>query len=335
MKYSKIAMFLIVQIICSATSYALPDLFSNITQNQTIKGFLTNIYENRVGKSLMDKIAELYTTVKKQKNGLSFSFSENAESTQFLYTPEYSKLQIYINPEHIKDGNIINLQGVSSKSYDAKRYVQNKVPANLEIVLVHELIHMKHCLEELALDDMLDKGDFPIYHKIKKIIPNIEQLNNEQLTQRVNNEQLTQLADKEKNYIIAENRKAFIEDKVKRLKYSFACGTGISSLAILKLHLEETSDNNRFSLWESLEERRTVCGPDIDNISENSYRLSKKLPIRYIYQQEDVNFFEPEEIILKVVSAINGSDKVKYKNGNKLSKNYTVASCKNYQPAEE
>ncbi len=54
--------------------------------------------------------------------------------------------------------------------------------------------------------------------------------------------------------------------------------------------------------WSNFEERRTVVGPDIDGISELSFRIKEGLPIRYIYQGPDNCFYEEPKILYTVVS---------------------------------
>ena len=51
------------------------------------------------------------------------------------------------------------------------------------------------------------------------------------------------------------------------------------------------------SMWPDLEERRTVLGPDIDNISEASIRIAANLPVRYIYQDKTEYIIEDLNIL--------------------------------------
>lgn len=56
------------------------------------------------------------------------------------------------------------------------------------------------------------------------------------------------------------------------------------------------------SMWPDLEERRTVLGPDIDNISEASIRIAANLPIRYIYQDKTEYIIEDLNILKNFMS---------------------------------
>lgn len=47
--------------------------------------------------------------------------------------------------------------------------------------------------------------------------------------------------------------------------------------------LPEVADQRDDAAWTELEERRTVCGPDPDGITELAYRIAAKLPNRYLY----------------------------------------------------
>lgn len=56
------------------------------------------------------------------------------------------------------------------------------------------------------------------------------------------------------------------------------------------------------SMWPELEERRTVFGPDIDDISEASLRMKAELPLRYLYQDRVEYFVESMRAFEKSVS---------------------------------
>ena len=62
-------------------------------------------------------------------------------------------------------------------------------------------------------------------------------------------------------------------------------------------------------LWNNLEERRTVIGPDSDGISELTLRLAADIPIRYLYQETDRHLFEDPEIINRILGR-NNTDQV-------------------------
>lgn len=56
------------------------------------------------------------------------------------------------------------------------------------------------------------------------------------------------------------------------------------------------------SMWPELEERRTVFGPDIDDISEASIRMRAELPLRYLYQDRVEYFVESIRVFDETIS---------------------------------
>lgn len=81
------------------------------------------------------------------------------------------------------------------------------------------------------------------------------------------------------------------------LDYIEATDLGKGALYKYKDLFPELKCWKRYALWVTFEERRTVCGPDIDFLTENSYRLKKKASARYIYQGSDVIFLEDADIV--------------------------------------
>ena len=63
-------------------------------------------------------------------------------------------------------------------------------------------------------------------------------------------------------------------------------------------------------LWNNLEERRTVVGPDVNGISELTLRLAADIPMRYLYQETDRHLFEDPEIINGILER-NNSEQVR------------------------
>lgn len=59
-------------------------------------------------------------------------------------------------------------------------------------------------------------------------------------------------------------------------------------------------------LWESLEERRAVNGPDLDSLTENAYRAARLRPLRYIYQH-DGPFFEYDRTLQQFMGVDHGT----------------------------
>jgi hypothetical protein len=74
-------------------------------------------------------------------------------------------------------------------------------------------------------------------------------------------------------------------------------------LSVLPELIEKDFPIKREIPWDNFEERRTVVGPDIDNISELSFRLAEGLPLRYIYQGPDNYFYEEPDILFAVVQS--------------------------------
>jgi hypothetical protein len=77
-------------------------------------------------------------------------------------------------------------------------------------------------------------------------------------------------------------------------------------IANQKMHLlpelnERDSFIKRSIPWDNFEERRTVVGPDIDGISELSFRIAEGLPIRYIYQGPENCFYENPTVFREIV----------------------------------
>jgi hypothetical protein len=55
--------------------------------------------------------------------------------------------------------------------------------------------------------------------------------------------------------------------------------------------------------WNSLEERRTVCGPDKDGICEMAFEISLELPARYMYEDEN-GYLEDSNAYFNVVNKV-------------------------------
>jgi len=100
--------------------------------------------------------------------------------------------------------------------------------------------------------------------------------------------------------------KHFLDTCLNR-KASFPYGKAIGiqdypHLKSIDIHLPETEERGISSKlrreipWTNYEERRTVVGPDIDGISELSFRIVAGLPIRYLYQGPYNCFCEDADI---------------------------------------
>ena len=60
-------------------------------------------------------------------------------------------------------------------------------------------------------------------------------------------------------------------------------------------------------LWPNLEERRTVVGPDVDEIYEASIREAAGFPTRFIYQDKTIKSLERIETITKILNGLPSS----------------------------
>ena len=113
-------------------------------------------------------------------------------------------------------------------------------------------------------------------------------------------EQETGKADKSSNL----SRETPDRDKnfFARMKYYDARAVTVISIRDGERRNFPEIQKNHFAMWPSLEERRTVNGPDIDEICENTYRMDCGRPIRYIYQGDYNRFFEKEAVIFNYIN---------------------------------
>ncbi len=136
-------------------------------------------------------------------------------------------------------------------------------------MLFHELLHLKHYLEEsLGLAD--------------QNIATTETIRPLEIFARIKYSQALCMGCR---YIKQEERRLFPELAAE------------SSCIRRSYRSSSVYDWQRTNIWDSFEERRTVCGPDLDDLTENSYRLSKCRPVRYIYQGSNTEFFELRSVL--------------------------------------
>lgn len=78
--------------------------------------------------------------------------------------------------------------------------------------------------------------------------------------------------------------------------------------------------------WVDFEERRTVLGPDIDNVSELTFRVNARFPIRYIYQGIDKFWYELRRVVEVVLQDAQIDPKVLMANPEYLPRTSGVLS---------
>ena len=150
------------------------------------------------------------------------------------------------------------------KSESVVRIIENKIPSKSKvyiemiqtpffILFAHELIHMKHFLEEKCSKQI----NLNLIENIKDL-SKLEQLPTVAYStagkDAFGDMQLTQM--RQRNFPLPE--------------------------------FNTTSGRKTIELIQNLEERRTVLGPDKDDITENSIRQEHGFPLRYIYQGEKI-----------------------------------------------
>lgn len=69
-------------------------------------------------------------------------------------------------------------------------------------------------------------------------------------------------------------------------------------------NLPEIKEKRGIIPWTNFEERRTVCGPDQDGLTELSYLISAKLPNRYLYLSGEQCFYESFDTYQAIVNNV-------------------------------
>lgn len=198
---------------------------------------METLSSNELGKKLIERINEyLY---KSSKNLII------EESFETRFEPNDGKtLKIFINPGDISPESIVYSEGAGTKLFKTKRgdyHIKHisKTIAMFDEMLFHELLHLKHYLEEsLGLADQ----DIAITEIIRplKIFAKIK---------------YTQALCMGYRYIKQEERSLFPE-------------LAAESSTVRRSYRSSSVYNwQRTNIWDSFEERRTVCGPDLDNLT--------------------------------------------------------------------
>lgn len=232
----------------SETFLSKPYVLFQETIKELIKPYISQIESNEVGHNLIEKICELYERVEEKCNGIIFR--QGTQTSFCSRMNECEKLELMIDiapPEEYKYPLIQN-------AMESHHFGISGVSSPFTVTLAHELIHLKHKLEEIA------KISFS-YSEIASI-----------------------------PYSIAKT--IGIED-IFDIRY-FHLLAFLPELQEVRLNMSE--------LWPNLEERRTVIGPDIDSISEHTFRKSMGIPSRFIYQGKDIISLEKQKTVLKIIS---------------------------------
>lgn len=265
------------------------------------------------GNILIQKINDLLT-----KTGTNITFLIEPSGTRFDFNDK-TNLLIFIDTGDFKPSpsegiGARDISLPSKATFIVRRVGQRK--NNFDSILVHELLHAKHFLENYLPKSDTAPNAWLLLKKCKN---------------------LTDIAQ-----IPYETAKTIGPSYINNMESKYQTET--TSLYTDLFHeisdepvRRTTSDGktSRFSLWDSLEERRTVCGPDIDNITENAYRRYKGYPSRYIYQGADIHFFEPINTIISCLTSLSSGDTdntsypFSWEYNKETSLCYTISSIRN------
>lgn len=239
------------------------------------------------GNILIKKINGLLT-----KTDTNITFLIDPRETRFDFN-DRTNLLIFIDTGEFKP---LPSEGIGARdislpfntTFIVRRVGQRQ--NNFDSILVHELLHAKHFLENY----------FPKSDTAPNAWFTLENCANLTDIAKIPYETAKNMGPSYIKYMIKS------EYQAKTTSFYTDLFHEISDEPVIRT----TSDGktSRFSLWDSLEERRTVCGPDIDNITENAYRRYKGYPSRYIYQGADIHFFEPTNTITSCLTSLSSGD---------------------------
>lgn len=234
----------------SETFLSKPYVLFQETIKELIKPYISQIESNEVGHNLIEKICELYERVEEKCNGIIF---RHGIQTSFCSCKnEFQQIKLMIDIEKPEEHKYPLIQSSEIQSSESSHYLCiSGLSSPFTITLAHELIYLKHKLEEIA--GLEYSGIEGIPYSVAKTI-GIEDI-----------------------FGIRYHLLAFLPE-----------------LQEVRLNMSE--------LWPNLEERRTVIGPDIDNISEHTFRKSMGIPSRFIYQRKDIISLEKQETVSKIIS---------------------------------
>lgn len=287
--------------------YYLKKLFlihaARVNSGKLFKEIVIKINENPVGYKLFEKIREVskindieFLIIEDVtgnsscntsfQHGLNFEEDERIPSNFKEVTK--GKLYLYVNLDNAinccissERGRKENLFAQSECLCGPKRqigetqifvYPISMIYSPFHVVITHEFIHFKHFLDTLLKrDDGISCG----------------------------------LASRIKEYYDIERIKEYpdIEKKLNsRLLPELSELNLLTTLSLASTYPNIVNKLRRMIPWDNFEERRTVCGPDVDGISEMTFRIAEELPIRYIYQGFHY-FLEDAVIVEQIVNA--------------------------------
>lgn len=216
----------------------------------SVRHAVEQIRTNGVGRTLLEKITEKYILVEDKCAGIIFT---PGPVTAFCIKKVEDKIELKIEIANFSDSKYPALHKTERDDVIAISAVETP----FWITLAHELIHLKHRLEEIQ---MCPEGGLNIAGRLIKDIP------------------------------YSNAKEIGIREVLLINDYLFLYKQ-LPELSDLRIKITE--------LWTDLEERRTVIGPDNDNISEASIRKEAEIPTRYIYQSKDIESLEKKETVLQ------------------------------------
>lgn len=235
----------------SETFWDKPYVICQETQTfkkELIKPYILKIERNEIGNNLTKKICELYEKVEEKCGNIIF---RKGDQTSFCpHKNEHGQIELIIDIVAIGEYEYPLIQKAELRDCWG---ISGIISSPFMITLAHELIHLKHKLEEIA--NVCGGGE------------------------------ITSIPYSTAKTIGIEN--------IFESKYSYLFPF-LSELQEVRLNMTE--------LWPNLEERRTVLGPDIDDISEHTLRQSMGISSRFIYQRKDITSLEKQETISKIIN---------------------------------
>lgn len=220
-------------------------------------------------------------------------------------------LNIYVGANDLKDEQLVPC--AVAVEADNVLIIPYKFP--FFIMLAHELIHMKHYLEEQifradslsAVADILftQKNDPRIAHLFAQL-PSADAVysalyNSAEIRKAIfHNDYFAYFDEKvlgDDNLIWSLKKGA--AESLQKMAYSIACAGYIPGALDNTIFPESGVRAPELvrDLLQDIEERRTVIGPDRDAITEAAIRMEADLPIRYICQNDSTIMYESSKVL--------------------------------------
>lgn len=225
--------------------------------SERLRPFMDELGNNEIGSLLLKRINELCGQV---SNSFSLIVFKPGRKTSFCsrLIDGGSKTELIIEVAGFDECDCPCLH--DTEDNEVKAIFAESSP--FWLVLAHELIHLKHKLEEMC-KNFCKQPDQVSSERELSFIP-------------YSSANTIRISD-----ILIGNYR-YLDKFVPELK---------------ELRLDMTG------LWTSLEERRTVIGPDADGICEASIRLSAGFPTRFIYQDKLVQSLEKKDVVNQSISS--------------------------------